>query len=129
MKLWNEYVSEYIDPNIIKKTSKLIQTKSWAKKNYSQFTELLTTSGDNIGLKDKNDPEPTYQDLNAGIFGLISKKGKENLILRLIQVISKSVGVNIATQSVEKLDEKMLLKVVNNIATEIGTTKKEGFKK
>jgi len=79
----------------------------------NKFHDLLTTAGDTHGLS----IEMTPKQIVAGDPSVMTRKGVENFKRKLNGVLSidMDLGVNIAGQIVDKLNDKDLLKIVNNL--------------
>jgi len=117
MKTFIEFKQELNEGNIyadiVPRSVKQVKSKAWAKKYVNKFHDLLTTAGDTHGLS----IEMTPKQIVAGDPSVMTRKGVENFKRKLNGVLSidMDLGVNIAGQIVDKLNDKDLLKIVNNL--------------
>ena len=91
--------------------AKTINSIAWLKKNKSKFHHVMTTTG-------QLSVELSPADRVAGKPSMVSKAGMANFRARLKNIYSEDVGVNIATQTVDFLDDKKMLVIINKMATQ-----------
>lgn len=100
----------------VKSYKKTVTSKAWAKKNASKWYRIMATAGDGIGLSKERTPE----DVVKGTPKVITAKGLENVYSLYINLAMDTVGANIGSQAWNNLTEKDILKMLNNIAKELG---------
>lgn len=124
MKLTN-MINNILESDQIKAYRKKVQSKDFAKKVKSKWSYVLTNAGDKNGLSKERSP----QDVIDKKPRVISPNGIKNLWKLYINVGMDDVGANIASQAWNGMSDKDILKMVNNVAKEIGIKGWDGIEK
>jgi len=90
---------------------KKVLTKAWAKKVANKWHGVLTNAGDKHGISKERTPE----EIVAGSPKIITQSGIKNVFNRFINSAMDDMGANIGSQVWNSMDEKDILKMVNNI--------------